>query len=84
VYELRDPGLLQLLFGADAVALAEAQLEVHEAKLREFEEILATGPPHSVELVYQAGVGHEREWIRFWGEVARSEAKKRPARRKRR
>lgn len=82
VYELRDPGLLQLLFGADPVPLAEAQLEVHEAKLREFEEIVATAETRGVELVYRAGIGHEREWIRFWGEIARGEPKRAAKRRR--
>ena len=34
--ELRDPGLLQLFFGADPVALAEKQLEIHDEKLAEY------------------------------------------------
>jgi DNA-binding PadR family transcriptional regulator len=82
VYELRDPGLLQLLFGADPGPLAEAQLQVHEAKLHEFEEIVAGAETRGIELVYRAGIGHEREWIRFWTEIARDGSKRAAKRRK--
>jgi PadR family transcriptional regulator, regulatory protein AphA len=67
--ELRDLGLLQLFFGADPQRLAAAQLAVHESKLAEYEAIAAlqdvpsdSGPA----LALQAGIGHEREWVRFW------------------
>lgn len=70
--ELRDPGLLQLFFGADPGPLAEAQLRVHEAKLDEYKQLVkkgAAGPP-GVRSVPECGVGHEREWIRFWSKLA--------------
>src|SRR5436853_5892065 len=35
--ELRDRGLLKLFLGADPKALAPAQLELHEAKLAQYE-----------------------------------------------
>jgi PadR family transcriptional regulator, regulatory protein AphA len=82
VYELRDPGLLQLLLGADPVPLAQAQLEVHEAKLGEFEEIVEAAETRGIELVFRAGVGHEREWIRFWTEIARDGSKRASKRRR--
>lgn len=71
--ELRDPGLLQLYFGADPGPLAEAQLEVHRAKLNEYREIIRSNPavPPGALPVLEAGVGHEREWIRFWSELGR-------------
>lgn len=70
--ELRDPGLLQLFFGADPVRLAEAQLEVHRPRLAEYEESRDQfGPqlPHAMRLVLESGIGHEREWVRFWERV---------------
>jgi DNA-binding PadR family transcriptional regulator len=71
--ELRDLGLLQLFFGADPAALASVQLRVHEHKLADYEQLqrAATGPPDSgPKLALEAGIGHEREWVRFWRGLA--------------
>jgi PadR family transcriptional regulator, regulatory protein AphA len=70
--ELRDPGLLQLFFGADPGRLAEAQLETHRVKLEEYEGIHANLPddPSGVRLALEAGIAHEREWLRFWRRLA--------------
>jgi DNA-binding PadR family transcriptional regulator len=71
--ELRDPGLLQLFLGADPTAVAEPQLAVHEARLREYQELAAAlpdGTPPGVRLSLESGLGHEREWVRFWRELA--------------
>src|SRR4051794_7434883 len=70
--ELRDPGLLQLFFGADPAALAEVQLETHRAKLAEYEAIERAGDdlPTGMRLALDAGIGHERERIRLWSRVA--------------
>ena len=71
--ELRDPGLLQLFLGADPPAVAHRQLEAHEARLREYEELAAALPretPDGVRLALEAGIGHEREWVRFWRRIA--------------
>ena len=59
--ELRDLGLLKLFFGADRGPLAEEQLAAHARRLESYEEIAAANP----------GIGHEREFIRFWTEVSR-------------
>lgn len=70
--ELRDPGLLRLFFGADAEPLARVQLEAHERKLREYEELAAAWPddaPPGPRLALEAGLGHEREWVRFWRQI---------------
>jgi len=70
--ELRDPGLLQLFLGADPVVLARRQLEIHEEKLHEYEALaaaLSPEAPEGVRLSLKAGLGHEREWTRFWREV---------------
>lgn len=75
LYELRDPGLLKLGFGTDPKKLAEVQLEAHERKLTELEaarsQILIPGAPDGARLVLEAGIGHEREYIRFWTKVAK-------------
>ena len=71
--ELRDPGLLQLFLGADPAALAEVQLRTHRAKLAEYEAMhdssQAGGLP-GPRLALEAGLAHEREWIRFWERLA--------------
>jgi DNA-binding PadR family transcriptional regulator len=71
--ELRDAGLLQLFFGAEPKPLAEVQLAAHEERLREYEAVLealteGSGP----RLALEAGIGHEREWVRFWRRLARA------------
>jgi PadR family transcriptional regulator, regulatory protein AphA len=70
--ELRDPGLLQLFFGADPARLAAAQLETHRAQLKQYEEIHAhlAEEPAGVRLALEAGIAHEREWLRFWKRLA--------------
>lgn len=71
--ELRDPGLLKLFFGADPKALAEAQAPVHQHKLADYEELLAqmgSGAPAGIRLSLESGIGHEREWVRFWSKLA--------------
>ena len=74
MYELRDPGLLKLAMGSDARALARAQLPRHEERLRYFQDILrvleASGAPSEQRLVVESGIGHEREYVRFWKRVA--------------
>jgi DNA-binding PadR family transcriptional regulator len=70
--ELRDPGLLKLFFGADPAAVAGAQLEVHEVQLRAYEELhetLGAEMTPGMRLALEAGMGHEREFIRFWKEL---------------
>ena len=75
MYELRDPGLLKLAFGSDAKALARAQLPAHEERLRHFQEILrlleASGATYEQKLVVESGIGHEREYVRFWSKLLR-------------
>jgi PadR family transcriptional regulator AphA len=73
MYELRDPGLLKLAMGSDAKALARAQLPAHEERLQRFQEILrvleASGATTEQRLVVESGIGHEREYVRFWKRV---------------
>src|SRR2546421_6587339 len=68
--ELRDPGLLKLFFGAPPGPLAQAQLQAHRAQLDSY-KLRPTDVPQGVRLALQAGIGHEREWARFWARVAK-------------
>src|SRR3954447_26822998 len=70
--ELRDLGLLQLFFGADPQAVAEVQLRIHGKALRSYEALHASadGWLEGPRLVLESGIGHEREWLRFWRRVA--------------
>jgi DNA-binding PadR family transcriptional regulator len=71
--DLRDPGLLQLFFGADPPTLAAKQLELHERRLAQYEELgkQSGGWPDGPRLALESGIGHEREWVRFWRRLAR-------------
>lgn len=70
-YELRDPGLLKLFMGADPQAVARTQIERQERRLAEYEELLAQdGMPEGVRLALEGGVGHQREYVRFWSRLA--------------
>jgi PadR family transcriptional regulator, regulatory protein AphA len=75
LYELRDPGLLKLGFGTDRRELAAVQLEAHKRRLAELESIRVqmkvSGAPGNQRLVLEAGIGHEREYVRFWSRLAR-------------
>ena len=69
--ELRDPGILKLFFGGNPEHLARAQLLTHRQRLGELEtlaEAMEGRPdvPRGFRLTVQAGLGHEREWVRFW------------------
>src|SRR5918999_4419420 len=71
--ELRDPGLLQLCFGADPVPLARARAAAHRRQLHAYElrRQEDTGrEPRGPWLTLEAGIAHEREWIRFWTRLA--------------
>jgi PadR family transcriptional regulator, regulatory protein AphA len=72
--ELRDPGLLKLFFGADPKRLALPQLEAHRAKLAEYEGLHAAmkpgDGPAGPRLALEAGIAHEREWVRYWQRLA--------------
>ena len=71
--ELRDPGLLQLFLGTDPATLARVQLPVHQERLDEYvamAQALPEGTPAGVRLALESGIGHEREWVRFWGRLA--------------
>jgi PadR family transcriptional regulator AphA len=73
LYELRDAGLLKLFFGADPARLAADQLEAHEGRLREYEaqleECRRMKAPPGIMHAIEAGIGHEREYVRFWSKL---------------
>jgi DNA-binding PadR family transcriptional regulator len=74
--ELRDLALLKLFFGADPAELGEAQLEAHRRQLAEYEAMRRMDPGDGARgpwLALDSGIGHEREWVRFW-ERLRKEA----------
>jgi DNA-binding PadR family transcriptional regulator len=71
--ELREPSLLKLFFGADARRLAEVQLPAHRAKLAEYEGIrdgMADEIPDGPRQALEMGIRHEREFVRFWEDLA--------------
>ena len=70
LYELRDAGLLRLFFGADPGMLAATQLEAHRENLRHLEQLDASDAPEGIRLALEAGIGHAREYVRFWSELA--------------
>lgn len=74
-WELRDAGLLKLFFGAEPGALAAIQLAAHRERLAEYEELAAaSGIPRGMRLALESGIGHEREYVRFWERIAAEEA----------
>jgi DNA-binding PadR family transcriptional regulator len=73
--QLREPALLKLFFGSDPIKLAETQLPAHRATLASYEAMHAAmdeAVPPGVRMSLEAGIGHAREWIRFWEGVAKS------------
>jgi len=71
--EVRDISLLKVYFGADPGPIAARRVAVHRAKLRQYEELAKelegtgiTGPLTAL----RAGLGHEREWVKYWAALA--------------
>ncbi|HEX2413690.1 MAG TPA: PadR family transcriptional regulator [Thermoleophilaceae bacterium] len=72
--EMREPALLKLFFGADPEPLAEAQLPAHRERLAEYERIserIRDSATEGNRLALEAGIRHEREWIRYWEDLAK-------------
>ncbi len=72
LYELRDAATLKLFFGGDPATLAATQLDAHRRRLSEYEQLRAAiaKVPRGQLLALECGIGHEREFIRFWSQVA--------------
>ena len=71
--ELRDLSLLKMFFGGDPRSLARAQHAAHRAKLESYKAMLEadTGDePRGPWRTLEAGLAHEREWVRFWSRLA--------------
>ena len=71
--QVRDPGTLKLFLGGDPQRLAPAQLRAHEEQLKIYEQIYASfvpDAPRGWRLSLEVGIGHEREFIRFWSRMA--------------
>ena len=60
IFELRDPGVLKLFYGAVPAALAETQLEKHKQRLKRYNELYSKSIPERVRLSLESGIGHER------------------------
>jgi DNA-binding PadR family transcriptional regulator len=74
LYEFRDPGLLKLFFGADPTELAKSQLELHRRQLAAYEGMKSLDKgdePRGPWLALESGIGHQREYIRFWERLAK-------------
>jgi PadR family transcriptional regulator, regulatory protein AphA len=75
--ELRDEGLLKLFLGVNPGKLAADELQAHEARLQNYEELHAAATaaaanadvPEGPLLALEAGLGHMREYVRFWKKV---------------
>jgi DNA-binding PadR family transcriptional regulator len=67
-YEFRDVATLKMFFGADPAGLAVHQVEMHARRLREYEALLSelADQPPGWALALELGIGHEREFLRFW------------------
>ena len=76
VPELRDLGVLKLFLGADPKTLGATQVQIHEAKLREYEQIRKMDlgrEPRGPWIALESGIEHERQMIRFWKRQAKGE-----------
>jgi PadR family transcriptional regulator AphA len=74
LYELRDPGLVKLFFGAKPAELAPTQLEAHRHRLSEYEALMEAGGAEMADgmrLALDSGIRHERSFIEFWEELAK-------------
>jgi DNA-binding PadR family transcriptional regulator len=71
--ELRDVSLLKLFLGGDPAALATPQLDAHRRKLEAYRALASADEgagPRGPWQALEAGIAHEREWIRFWSKLA--------------
>ncbi len=75
LYELRDAATLKLFFGGDPAALAASQVEAHRRQLDVYERLREglADAPLGQRLALECGIGHEREFIRFWLNVSETD-----------
>lgn len=72
--ELHDFGLLKLFLGTDPAMLARAYLPEYEGRLRHYEALHDVSmsiedTPRGGLLALEAGIGHLREYVRFWKQL---------------
>jgi PadR family transcriptional regulator AphA len=70
--QVRDPATLKLFLGGDPQTLASGQLEAHREQLKVYEQIYGSFVPDAPggwRLALEVGIGHEREFIRFWSRL---------------
>lgn len=71
--EYRDLAMLKLFFGADPKTLAEERVAIHKKQLEYYEQLEQTMGEFmtpGMRMALDAGLGHEREFVRFWRRVA--------------
>jgi DNA-binding PadR family transcriptional regulator len=77
LYELRDPGLLKLFCGADPSPLADIQLDRHQTRLHAYQKLATQADmTEGMRLALEAGIGHEREYVRFWSRLRNNSAER--------
>lgn len=71
--EYRDEAILKLFFGADPSAIAHTEVERHEKLLAQYSALapVAEGVSEGARLALECGLGHEREYLRFWRDIAK-------------
>ncbi len=66
-------GALKLFLGADPAMLAAVYLPEYEERLRKYEALrevsLELDPPRGGMLALEAGIGYQREAVRFWKSI---------------
>ena len=74
-YQLRDPAILKLFFGAEPGPLAAHEVQAHRERLAGLEELrerVAEGPG-GWRLALELGIAVEHQFIGFWSELAQRE-----------
>ena len=71
--EVRDPGLLKIFLGSDPAMIAAGRAPAHEARLREWEALKENmrgfDVPEGMSLALEAGLAHERAFVKFWSSL---------------
>ncbi len=75
VYQLRDPAILRLFFGAEPGPLAEHEVKSHREHLATLEarRVNVAGGPEGWGLALELGIAQEEQFIRFWSELLERE-----------
>lgn len=68
--EIRDPALLKLFLGSDPIGLAGDQVRRHQQLLDSYLQLEAEDISAAGRRALEAGIGQEREYVRFWTQLA--------------